>query len=149
MSGLTAITQQWHAVKIKKGHASKPEIQTLGDLESIWIGRCGRAIKDKNLKKYIKSDLFTPKSKVNMYSLVVECDNFHLKVLVTSQKNPGKVRPVSNNQAQPLKLYDIKKRDFIKYKGDFGRTWAQTQKDNKDALPTLREVFDGVKENLV
>ena len=71
-----------------------------------------------------------------------------LKILYRVCDNDRAIRrrPEQNHKAEPLYIFqEADKSDFAKRNGDYGCTWAEKVKGDKYALPSLREVFVGMK----
>ena len=71
-----------------------------------------------------------------------------LKILYRVWDNDRAIRrrPEQNHKAEPLYIFqEADKSDFAKRNGDYGKTWAEKVKGKWNAMPSLREVFVGMK----
>ena len=87
-------------------------------------------------------------AKANIYSMVNVDPKGQLKILYRVWDNDRAIRrrPEQNHKAEPLYIFqEADKSDFAKRTGDYGYTWAEKVKGDEDALPSLREVFVGMK----
>ena len=87
-------------------------------------------------------------AKANIYSMVNVDPKGQLKILYRVWDNDRAIRrrPEQNHKAEPLYIFqEADKSDFAKRRGDYGLTWAEKVKGDKDAMPSLREVFVGLE----